>query len=621
MKEHVSNKKLTTIFADWLPITVDEMKYLNWNNPDVILVSGDSYIDHPSFGISILGRLLESIGLKTVINPQPNWRDDLRDFKKFGKPNLFFGISSGSMDSMVNHYTALKRLRSNDAYTAGGVAGFRPDYATSAYSKIIKNLYPDSIVVIGGIEASMRRLCHFDYWAEKLYPSILMDCNADFLVYGMGEKPIREIANILKNGGTKSDVRKIKQIAFYASEIENNFPTHELIMLPSYESCLSSKKAFAEAFRLFEIESNKIKAAVLVQPHGEGFIIINPPNLPTSTAELDEIYALPFARAPHPKYNKRGAIPAWEMIKNSINIHRGCFGGCSFCAIAAHQGKQVVSRSEKSIINEAIQIANAPDFKGHITDLGGPSANMYKMKGKNMDLCEKCMRSSCIYPSKCINLNTNHFPLIKLYQQVRQLQNVKHVTIGSGIRYDLLMSTNEKETLDNGYRAYIENLIQHHVSGRLKVAPEHTSDEVLKIMRKPSFSQFKQFKQLFDNTNRRFGLRQQLIPYFISSHPASTIEAMANLADETASLGYRLEQIQDFTPTPMTLSTTIYYCGFDPYTLKPIYTAKEKHEKQLQQTFFFWYKPENRAIIQRQLTKINRNDLLNKIYFKNKSSR
>jgi len=621
MKEHVSNKKLTPIFADWLPITVDEMKYLNWYNPDVILVSGDSYIDHPSFGISILGRLLESIGLKTVINPQPNWRDDLRDFKKFGKPNLFFGISSGSMDSMVNHYTALKRLRSNDAYTAGGVAGFRPDYATSVYSKIVKNLYPDSIVVIGGIEASMRRLCHFDYWAEKLSPSILMDCNADFLVYGMGEKPIQQIAEILKNGGTKSDIRKINQIAFYASEIENNFPSHELIMLPSYESCLSSKKAFAEAFRLFEIESNKIKSAVLVQPHGEGFIIINPPNLPTSTQELDEIYALPFARAPHPKYNKRGPIPAWEMIKNSINIHRGCFGGCSFCAIAAHQGKQVVSRSEKSIINEAIQIANAPDFKGHITDLGGPSANMYKMKGKNMDLCEKCMRSSCIYPSKCINLNTNHFPLIKLYQQVRELQNVKHVTIGSGIRYDLLMSTNEKETLDNGYRAYIENLIQYHVSGRLKVAPEHTSDEVLKIMRKPSFNQFKQFKQLFDQTNRRFGLRQQLIPYFISSHPASTIESMANLAEETASLGYQLQQIQDFTPTPMTLSTTIYYCGFDPYTLKPIYTAKEKHEKQLQQTFFFWYKPENRAIIQRQLTKINRSDLLNKIYFKNKSSR
>jgi uncharacterized radical SAM protein YgiQ len=456
--------------------------------------------------------------------------------------------------------------------------------------------------------------------AEKLFPSILMDSNADFLVYGMGEKPIREIAEILKNGGTKSDIRKINQIAFYATEIENNFPTHELIMLPSFEACLASKKAFAEAFRIFEIESNKIKSAVLVQPHGDGFIIVNPPNLPTSTQELDEIYALPYARAPHPKYNKRGAIPAWEMIKNSINIHRGCFGGCSFCAIAAHQGKQVVSRSEKSIMDETLLVVNAPDFKGHITDLGGPSANMYKMQGKNISQCEKCIRPSCIYPSKCSNLNSNHFPLITLYKQVRQLPNVKHVTIGSGIRYDLLMSSNEKETRENGYREYLENLIQHHVSGRLKVAPEHTSDEVLKIMRKPSFTQFKQFKQLFDQTNRRFGLRQQLIPYFISSHPASNISAMANLAEETASLGYRLEQIQDFTPTPMTLSTTIYYCGFDPYTLKPVYTAKNKAEKQMQQLFFFWYKPENRSLIERELVKNNLGEVSKRIFGRNKTN-
>lgn len=606
--------------SKWLPITNEETKRLGWETPDVVLISGDSYIDHPSFGISIIGRILESLDLKTVINPQPNWRDDLRDFRKFGKPNLFFGISSGSMDSMVNHYTAHKRLRSNDAYTAGGNAGFRPDYATTTYSKIVKEIYPESVVVLGGVEASMRRLCHYDYWSDKLLPSILMESKADILVYGMGEKPMAEIARILKNGGSVSDLRKVSQVAFYSTEIENNFPDHEVVTLPSYEECLASKTAFAEAFRLFEIESNRIKPALLIQPHGDGYLMVNPPFPPLSTLELDEVYALPFARAPHPKYAKRGAIPAWDMIKNSINIHRGCFGGCSFCAIAAHQGKFVVSRSESSILQEAKTIAESDGFKGHITDLGGPSANMYRMQGMDSSICEKCARPSCIYPSKCKNLGANHFPLIKLYKQVQNIPNIKHVTIGSGVRYDMLISANAEESRKNGYGEYLETLIRHHVSGRLKVAPEHTSEEVLKLMRKPSFELFKQFKQIFDQTNQRFGLRQQLIPYFISSHPESTVPAMANLALETAQLGYRLEQIQDFTPTPMTLSTTIYYCGFDPYSKKPIYSAKNKADKQLQQTFFFWYKPENRSVIERELAKQKLSDLSKRIFARNKSN-
>jgi uncharacterized radical SAM protein YgiQ len=608
-------------FNKWLPITADEMKKLGWDSADVVLISGDAYVDHPSFGISILGRVLESMDIHAVINPQPNWQDDLRDFKKFGKPNLFFGISSGSMDSMVNHYTALKRLRSNDAYTPGGKAGFRPDYATTVYSKIVKDIYPESIVVLGGIEASMRRLCHYDYWSDKVLPSILIDSKADILVYGMGEQAIQTIAEVLRQGGSVGDLHKIPQIAYFSKTENHNFPDRPTIVLPAYEACLSSKKQYAEAFRLFEIESNKISPAVLIQPHGDGFIIVNPPFPLPSSEDLDRVYALPYARGPHPKYLKRGAIPAWEMIRNSINIHRGCFGGCSFCAIAAHQGKQVVSRSKASILEEIEAVVNAPDFNGHITDLGGPSANMYQMKGEDPTLCNTCARPSCIFPAVCKNLDTNHRPLIELYREVREMKQIKHVTIGSGIRYDMLLNGNSAVAKKNGFKEYIETLIQHHVSGRLKVAPEHTSDEVLTLMRKPSFELFKSFKKIFDDTNRRFGLKQQLIPYFISSHPASTIEAMANLAEETSALGYRLEQIQDFTPTPMTLSTTIYYCGFDPYTQKPVYTAKEKSEKQLQQTFFFWYKPENRSIIQQQLLKRNRKDLMGKIFFKNNSNR
>ena len=617
MNNYLSN---TTNPLKWLPITTDEVKRYGWESVDVVLISGDSYIDHPSFGIPILGRILESIGLNTAINPQPNWRDDLRDFKKFGKPNLFFGISSGSMDSMVNHYTAMKRLRSNDAYTAGGKSGFRPDYATTEYSKIVRSLYPESVVVIGGIESSMRRLCHYDYWSDKVLPSILMESKADILVYGMGEKPMQEIATILKDGGSVQDLHRIRQVAYYSKTKEHFFPDHPTVLLPSYEDCLKSKKLFGEAFRLFEIESNKISCAVVIQPHGDGFIIINPPHLPSTSVELDKIYALPFARAPHPKYLKRGSVPAWEMIKNSINIHRGCFGGCSFCAIAAHQGKQVVSRSEKSILKEVQIVSEAPDFNGHITDLGGPSANMFQMRGKDLQICDKCARPSCIFPSICKNLNTNHFPTIDLYKKVREMRNIKHVTIGSGVRYDLLLQ-NRADSKENGCDEYIDQLIKYHVSGRLKVAPEHTSTEVLSLMRKPSFNLFKQFKKIFEDKNRQFGLKQQLIPYFISSHPASTLLSMANLAEETSSLGYRLEQTQDFTPTPMTLSTTIYYCGFDPYTQEKVFTAVKKEDKQAQQSFFFWYKPENRNFIYQQLQKLNRKDLMGKIYPQNKMNR
>ncbi len=604
-----SNTKLNNNF---LPITRDEINARLWDNADVIIVSGDAYIDHPSFAPALIGRLIESFGLKTAINPQPNWRDDLRDFKKLGTPNLFFGVTSGSMDSMVNHYTALKRLRSNDAYTPSGKAGFRPDYATTVYSKILKELFPDVPVIIGGIEASMRRLAHYDYWADTVFPSILIDSKADLIVYGMGEKPIAEIVKQLKNGVKICDIKNVPQTVYYSTHFEDK----NAIFLPSFEECKSSKTAYAEAFRLFEIESNKIKASLIVQPHGEGFVIVNPPYNQMTTQEIDSIYDLPFMRKPHPKYFKRGAIPAWDMIKNSVNIHRGCFGGCSFCAIAAHQGKQIVSRSEESILNEINEITQNDDFNGHITDLGGPSANMYKMEGIDKNKCLKCSRPSCIFPAKCNNLNTNHFPLINLYKKARNIDKIKHLTIGSGVRYDMLLSKNKQETLQNGYLEYTENLIKYHVSGRLKVAPEHTSDEVLNIMRKPSFLHFKMFKQLFEQINRKFNLNQQLIPYFISSHPASTNHSMANLAKETALLGYRLEQIQDFTPTPMTLSTTIYYCGFDPYSKKKVYSAKTKSDKQAQQTFFFWYKPENKTWIIKELYKLKCADIAN-VFYKN----
>ena len=575
----------------WLPTSAKEMKALGWNQADVILFTGDAYIDHPAFGAAVIGRLLESKGLKVAIVPQPNWQDDLRDFKKLGKPRLFFGVSGGAMDPMINHYTANKRLRSNDAYTPGGQAGKRPDYATSIYAGILKKLYPDVPVVIGGIEASLRRLTHYDYWKDQLMPSVLEWSGADLLVYGMGEQAILEVVENLNEGIPIHEMRSIPQTAFMTKntkDLPDNVAEKELY---SHEECLQSKVSFAKNFKVIETESNTIESRRLVQKTGERFVVVNPPYLPMNEHEIDRSFDLPYTRLPHPRYKNKAPIPAYEMIKFSVNIHRGCFGGCSFCTISAHQGKMIASRSQKSVLKEIDQIVDREDFKGYITDLGGPSANMYGMKGIDFEMCRTCRRPSCIFPSVCENLDTSHKEMNDLYLKVRQNKKIKKVTIGSGIRYDLFQKEYNKKA-GKEEQKYVENLVKHHVSGRLKVAPEHTSPNVLRLMRKPPFELFRSFKKQFDSINKKEGLNQQLIPYFISAHPESTISQMRELNKETKELGFNLEQVQLFTPSPMTLATVMYYTGLNPYTMKPVKNAKNKHERQKQHEQFFHASPQ-----------------------------
>lgn len=601
----------------WLPTSVKEVKERGWNSIDVILFSGDAYVDHPSFGAAVIGRLLESIGLKIAIVPQPNWQDDLRDFKKLGRPNLFFGVSAGSMDSMVNHYTAAKRRRSDDAYTPGGKAGFRPDMPTIVYTKILKQLYPDVPVVIGGIEASLRRLTHYDYWQDNLRPSILVESHADMLIYGMGEKPLTELCRLLQRGIPFSVLTNIPQTCVCRKQTEN-YATNkkwQVIRLFSHEECLRDKKKHAQNFRFIEQESNSLKAAQLIQNAGEKQIIVNPPYAPMTTAEIDAVYALPFTRLPHPRYKEK-EIPAYTMIRHSVTLHRGCFGGCAFCTISAHQGKFISSRSEKSILQELEKITRMPDFKGTVSDLGGPSANMYTMKGKDNSLCARCKRASCAFPSVCKNLDTDHSPLLNIYALARKHPQIKHVFIGSGIRYDLCLHDTGNPVINRKNTEYLQNVIQFHVSGHFKVAPEHVSEQVLTLMRKPPFSLFYTLKEQFDAINQKYGQKQQIVPYFISSHPGCKLEDMAELAATTRHLNFKLEQVQDFTPTPMTLATTMYYTGYHPYSLQKIYTPKTESEKKQQNMFFFWYKPDIREKIIRILKKMKRFDLIRKIFNK-----
>lgn len=593
--------------TDWLPTTKKEVELRGWDELDVILFSGDAYVDHPSFGAAVIGRILEAEGLRVAIVPQPNWRDDLRDFKKLGKPRLFFGVSAGCMDSMVNKYTANKRLRSDDAYTPDARNDMRPEYPTIVYSKILKEIFPDVPVVIGGIEASMRRLTHYDYWQDRVRPSILVDSNADILVYGMGEKPIIEIAHRIGSGEPLNGIRQTAQCVACINPEEGD------IVLHSHEACLKDKIKQAENFRHIEEESNKYEASRILQQIGEQTIVVNPPYPPMTTEELDHSYDLPYTRLPHPKY-KGKRIPAYDMIKHSVNIHRGCFGGCAFCTISAHQGKFIASRSKESILREVKEVMQLPDFKGYLSDLGGPSANMYSMKGENQELCKKCKRPSCIHPKVCPNLNTDHRPLLNIYHAVDALPGIKKTFIGSGVRYDLLLHESKDAAINKSTAQYTRELITKHVSGRLKVAPEHTSDRVLSIMRKPSFKQFEEFKRIFDRINREEGLNQQLIPYFISSHPGCKAEDMAELAVITKRLDFHLEQIQDFTPTPMTISTETWYTGHHPYTLESVYSAKSQRDKLAQRMFFFWYKKEERRNIINELRRIGRSDLIDKLY-------
>lgn len=614
--------------TDWLPTTKKEVELRGWEELDVILFSGDAYVDHPSFGAAVIGRILEAEGLRVAIIPQPNWRDDLRDFKKLGRPRLFFGISPGCMDSMVNKYTANKRLRSDDAYTPDARPDMRPEYPSVVYTQILKKLYPDVPIVLGGIEASMRRLTHYDYWQDRVRPSILVDSGADALIYGMGEKPVVELTKRLKRSlveiSPKEDtsaipprefkrlIADIPQMVYLEKEVT---ALEGDITLFSHEECLKDKKKEAANFRHIEEESNKYKASRILQQVGKQTVVVNPPYPPLTEAELDHSFDLPYTRLPHPKY-KGKRIPAYDMIKFSVNIHRGCFGGCAFCTISAHQGKFIVSRSKGSILKEVEAIKELPDFKGYLSDLGGPSANMYRMHGNNLDICKKCKRPSCIYPKVCPNLNTDHSPLLDIYHAVDAIPGIKKSFIGSGVRYDLLLHQSKDPKTNKSTAEYTRELIARHVSGRLKVAPEHTSDRVLGIMRKPPFSQFIEFRKIFDRINREEGLRQQLIPYFISSHPGCKEEDMAELAVLTKQMDFQLEQVQDFTPTPMTVATEAWYTGFHPYTLEPVFSAKTQREKLAQRMFFFWYKPEERKNIINELRRMGRQDLIDKLYGK-----
>ena len=600
-------------YEQFLPTTRKECKLRGWDELDIILFSADAYIDHPSFGAAVIGRVLEAHGYRVAIVPQPDWHGDYRDFKKLGRPRLYFGIAPGCMDSMVNKYTANKRLRSQDAYSPDGRHDQRPEYPTIVYSRILKSLFPDSPVVLGGIEASMRRLTHYDYWQDQLRRCILYDSGADMIIYGMGEKPVVALAEELSKGKKINEITNIPQTVFLTSK--DNIPggiKEEDIILHSHKECLRNKKSQAENFRHIEEESNRMHAARLLQETEGRWTVVNPPYPPMTTEELDASFDLPYTRLPHPKY-KGKTIPAYEMIKHSVNIHRGCFGGCAFCTISAHQGKFIVCRSKESILREVMKVAALPDFKGYLSDLGGPSANMYGMHGRNLKACEACKRPSCIHPHVCPNLNTDHSSLLEIYQEVDRLPGIKKSFIGSGVRYDLFLHQSKDEKTNEAARKYTRELILNHVSGRLKVAPEHTSDHVLNQMRKPSFELFKQFKRIFDDINKRENLRQQIIPYFISSHPGCTEEDMAELAVATKELDFQLEQVQDFTPTPMTVSTETWYTGYDPYTLQPVFSARTPREKLSQRMFFFWYKREEQAAIASELRRIGRNDLIDKL--------
>jgi uncharacterized radical SAM protein YgiQ len=600
--------------TDFLPTTKKETELRGWTELDVILFSADAYVDHPAFGAAVIGRTLEAAGYKVAIVPQPDWHGDFRDFKKLGRPRLFFGVAPGCMDSMVNKYTANRRLRSEDAYSPDGRHDMRPEYPTIVYTRILKQLYPDVPVILGGIEASMRRLTHYDYWQDALRPCILIDSGADMITYGMGEKATIELARRFSDGQQPADLRDIPQSVYLARK--DDIPggiSQDDIVLHSHEECLRNKRAQAENFRHIEEQSNMMHAHRLLQAVGNRYVVVNAPYPPMTTEELDASFDLPYTRQPHPKY-KGKRIPAYDMIKHSVNIHRGCFGGCAFCTISAHQGKFISCRSKESILREVRQVIAMPDFKGYLSDLGGPSANMYGMGGRNRNLCEKCRRPSCINPQICPNLDTSHQKLLDIYHAVDALPGIKKSFIGSGVRYDLLLYRSKDEAANRSAEEYTRELICRHVSGRLKVAPEHTSDRVLRLMRKPPFQQFHDFKRIFDHINTQENLRQQIIPYFISSHPGCQEEDMAELAVITKQMDFHLEQVQDFTPTPMTVSTETWYTGYDPYTLEPVFSAKSPREKLAQRQYFFWYKPEERRAIEQSLRRIGRPDLIAKLY-------
>ncbi len=633
------------------PTSVKEVEALGWDYIDIILFSGDAFIDHPSFGTAVIARWLQKFGYRVAVVPQPNWRDDLRDFRKLGRPRLYFGLNAGAMDSMVNHYTASKRLRHDDAYTPDGKAGARPDYAVTVYTKILKELFPDIPVIIGGIEASLRRLTHYDYWKDCLMPSVLVTSGADYLCYGMGERPMIELTRGIEKGWNQHRMRQIPQIAFYVKghriptsgksslnpdgntslalasgktsenpdlrgpegveapkpmatlgHVRGRGPLPQAVggvgeadglgvsspggplILHSFEECCKDKRAFAENFHWIETHANMMHPDTIIEPVGEGYVQINPPYPPATQEEMDSFWDLPFTKLPHPRY-KGKRIPAYDMIKFSVNTHRGCFGGCNFCTIAAHQGKFIQSRSEKSILKEVQDLNKLPDFAGNISDVGAPTANMYGMHGKNLELCDKCKRRSCLFPKRCPNLNCDHTRLMELYKRIDSTKGIRHSYIGSGIRYDLFLT--EDDFVDQSSKPYLKTLVLHHTSGRLKVAPEHTEDHVLQKMAKPSFKLFEHLRKEFDRINKEAGTHVGLVPYFISSHPGCTLKDMERLANHPALKGIWMDQVQDFTPTPMTTSSVMFYSGLDPRDMTPVFTEHNPQKKQEQKSFFF----------------------------------
>ena len=575
----------------FIPTTREEMQARGWDELDVIFVNGDAYIDHPAFGVSLLARWLEAHGFRVGIIAQPDWRSK-EPFMALGRPRLFFAVSAGAMDSMVAHYTPARKLRHDDAYTPGNRHGARPNRATMVYTSRVKEAFKDVPVVIGGIEASLRRFAHYDFWENKVRRSILFDAKADLLIYGMAERALLEIAERLRHGEPMADIRDVRGTAYHCSERID--PPH--VMLPSYEEVSSSRENFAEAFRLAYLQQNPWSAVTVIQQHGNRMLVCLPPAMPLSETEMDAVYALPFEKNPHPSYHE--TIPAWEQIKTSVTSHRGCFGGCAFCAITMHQGKTIQSRSKQSVLAELSAMTGKSWFHGSVSDIGGPTANMYGLGCDNADAMQKCQRESCIFPAICPNLRTGDKPAVALLQAARSLKGVKHTAVSSGVRYDLL----EKQP------AYFSELAGHHVSGLLKVAPEHLVERVTTVMRKPGRKAFETFLARFRSESERLGKRQHIVPYLISGHPGCTLTDMLELALTLRKMGITVEQVQDFTPTPGTIATCMFYSGFDPMTGKPVYTATSDREKGLQKALLLWHQPSERAKVLEALKEMGRED-------------
>lgn len=584
-------------FSSFIPVTADEVQARGWGEVDVVFVSGDAYVDHPSFANALLARVLESAGYRVAILSQPDWHS-CEPWRVFGRPRLCFAISAGNMDSMINHYTANRKVRNDDAYSPGGEIGRRPDRATLAYCQRAREAYKGVPVIAGGVEASLRRLAHYDFWSDKVRRSILLDAKADLLVYGMGERTLLEIVGRLAEGRKVEELRDLRGVAYRLGASESP-PTESTVALPSFEEVRDDRRAFAEMTRAAHLETNPHNARRLVQMHDREAVVVNPPPLPFAEAEMDRIYGLPFQRRPHPSYGDR-AIPAWQVIKDSVQIMRGCFGGCTFCSITAHEGRIIQSRSQESILAEIRQVAASANSSGVISDIGGPTANMYRMACSRPEVEARCRRLSCVHPTICKLLDTDHGPLIKLMKAARRQPGVKQVFVASGIRMDLAARS----------KAYLSHLARHHVGGRLKVAPEHCSADVLRLMKKPSIESFEEFVQQFVRVSREAGKKQYIVPYFISAHPGSDLPAMIELACYLKQKGYRIDQVQDFIPSPFDMAACMYHTGLDPMTGEEMYVAKGARERRLQRALLQYYKPENYRDVREALETAGRTDLI-----------